>query len=196
MLRTAALTRANVAEAAVACFQAHQVVFGATIGRGLLCTLAAQSALETGRWTAMYEWNAGNVRGEGTAGRASIEGASEVIDGTEWFFRRGVWQTKAGVAAPADVAARLGDNGFAAFRNLTEGFERLIRMLGTASHPPKPNRYAAAWDAAERGDVPAYCAGLKAGGYYTADVGLYTRGVAAQFTWVQAQLFKEPERLP
>jgi hypothetical protein len=189
------LTPITPAEAMVAGTQAYQRVFVEPPSRDRLCMVVAPSADETARWKAMHNNNAGNMRGRGTAGTVSIEGASEVIDGHEWFFRRGVWSDRSGVLAPADIATQLGDNGFAAYRDPVEGFEALIRFLGTASHPPTPNRFAAAWDAAERGDVPAYCHGLKhpshGGAYYTADEGIYTRGVQAQFDWLRNQFFAE-----
>jgi hypothetical protein len=186
-------TPLSLAEASVACLQAHEKVFGKPPGERLLCMLVAQSALETGRWKSMWCWNAGNLRGHGNAGTTSIEGASEVVDGHEYWFRHGAWMDRAGSPAPADVAARLGDNGFAAYQSPVDGFEAFVRFLGTASHPPSPNRYQAAWEAAERGDVGGYCQGLRKNSYFTADLGLYTKGVKDQFDWVQSGLFGESD---
>jgi hypothetical protein len=190
-----ALTPLSLQEASIACLQAHSIVFGVVPGRDELCMMLAQWAEETARGRAMWNNNAGNLRGTGPGGLWTvIEGASEVVDGHEFFWRRGAWVDKAGTPAPADVAAKLGDNGFAAYSNATEGFAGLLRFVGVASHPPKPNRFAAAWGAAKRGDVAAYCAGLKAGHYFTADLGIYTRGMNGLFTWVRDSLFVEQAR--
>lgn len=190
------LTRLTLPEASVACIQAYERVFGKPPSRSLLVFLLAQSALETGRWKAMHCWNAGNIRGRGPGGAwTSIEGASEVVGGREVWFRGGVWRDKLG-AVVTDLTGLSHDNAFAAYKDPVDGFEGLIRFLCVASHPPKPNRYAPAVEAAERGDVAAYCHLLKhppsgQPGYYTADEELYRRGVQAQVVWVEEQLFPE-----
>lgn len=190
------LTPLSLAEASVACVQAYHRVFGRDISRQLLIFLLAQSALETGRWKAMHCWNAGNIRGRGPGGAwVSIEGASEVVGGREVWFRGGVWRDKAG-AVVTDLTGLSANNAFAAYADPVDGFEGLIRFLCVASNPPKPNRYAPAIEAAERGDVAAYCHLLKhppsgQDGYYTANEDLYRRGVLSQVVWVEENLFPE-----
>lgn len=150
-----------------ACWQAHQNVFGGPMEQSLLGIITAQSALETGRWRSMWCNNAGNIRGFGPGGAwTSINGASEIIDGKEVFL---------GISA---------ENRFAAYPDAVAGFEGLIRFLGTSSHPPAPNRYQWAWDAAKAGDVKRYCFELRKNGYFTADLDRYTTGVSDQYSWL------------
>lgn len=157
-------------EALAACWTAHQNVLGGPCSTNLLAMLVAQSALETGRWKSCYCWNAGNIRGLGPNGAwTSIKGASEIIDGKEVFFGIGP------------------ENRFAAYPNAVSGFEGLVRFLGTASHPPKPNRYQLAWEAAIAGDVGKYCSELHANDYFTANVDLYAKGVRGTLSWIQEE---------
>lgn len=158
----------NSEQALASCWQAHQNVIGGPLEDSLLAILVAQSALETGRWKAMWNFNAGNIRGFGPGGEwTSIHGASEIIDGKEVFPAFGP------------------ENRFASYPSAVSGFEGLVRFLGTSSHPPEPNRYAVAWQCARVGNVVGYCAALQAHGYFTANLASYTEGVRDQYSWLQ-----------
>jgi hypothetical protein len=117
----------------------------------------------------MWNFNFGNLRGTGSGGTwISITGADEVNpDGT--------------VETGPEVEA-----GFAAFTDRYEGARAFVRFLGTASHPPNPNRYQGAWDAATAGDVAKYVAELKLHGYFTADEEKYRKGVQGTLDWLKA----------
>ncbi len=151
-------------EAIDAIWQAHTAVIGGPCPVLLLEILAAQSALETGRWHSMWNWNFGNIRGEGDAGIMAIKGADEIIDGIRVTV----------------------EEGFAAYKDRHSGARAFIRFLGTATKPPHPNRYQAAWDAATRGDVVGYVRELRAQGYFTASLQSYTEGVEGVLAWLRS----------
>ena len=125
-----------------------------------LAILVAQSALETGQWDSMWNHNWGNIRGSYRGHSMSIKGADEIIDG-----RR---------VTGAEV-----ESGFRAYPDAVSGAIDFIRFLGVDTTPNngRPNRYQKAWDAAEAGDVSAYCHELAEAGYYTASPTLYEKGV-------------------
>jgi hypothetical protein len=161
-------THLTPTEAIDAIWHAHNDVIGGPCPVPLLEILSAQSALETGRWKSMWCFNMGNLRGTGDGGEwMRIHGADEIIDGKR--------------VTGAEVEA-----GFAAYRERYSGARAFVRFLGTATKPPNPNRYAAAWSAATAGDVDAYCRELKAQGYFTADLGLYTNGVRGTVEWLRS----------
>jgi len=145
---------------------AYESVCGGEIPARLLLTLTAQSALETARWTSMWCWNFGNIRGSGDAGWTSFQ-AGEIIDGKS-------------VTLPPGV-----DNKFAAYSDRLAGARGFVSFLCTASHPPAPNRFQGAIDAALRGDLAGYVHGLKAGGYFTAEEGTYFRAEQSCESWLE-----------
>lgn len=165
----------SMAEIAAALWYAHQDVIGGLCPIALLDILAAHVAFETADGKAINGENPGNVRGHGDAGSIAIKGADEIVNGHR-------------VTGP-EV-----ESGFAAYSSLREGCRAYVRYLGVATHPPKPNRYAAAWEAANRGDLAGFVKGIRhpddggagvlckgcgrvhMGGYFTADEGLYLRG--------------------
>lgn len=74
---------------------------------------------------------------------------------------------------------------FRAFASLAEGVRDHLHVLQLP-------RYVDAWEALARGDVDDYCAGLKCGGYYTADQGAYTRLLRATLRDVQREIGGRP----
>lgn len=146
-------------EVAMALWQAHVDVLGGYCPINWLRVELAHTAFETADFHSMHGNNLGNIRGHGDAGSISIHGANEIgPDGK--------------IVTGAAVEA-----GFAAYSSLRAGATALVTFLCTSSHPPEPNRFQAAYDAACAGDVATFCAELKKHGYFTADLGLYTRGV-------------------
>lgn len=145
---------------------AYEAVCGGEIPSRLLLALTAQSALETGRWAAMWNNNPGNIRGSGDAGWTSFE-AGEIIDGKSVVLPPGV------------------DNKFAAYGDRLAGARGFVSFLCTASHPPAPNRFQGAIDAAMKGDLEGYVHGLKAGGYFTAEEGTYFHAEQSVESWLE-----------
>lgn len=150
-------------------FQAHVAVFGTEPEPPLLAMLVAQSAGETLRWKDMFCWDWGNISGHGAGGK--------------WMLLRGAGETVNGHNVPRGGTEA---DAFAVWPDALSGAKALVSFLGLASHPPTPNRYQAAWDAAKRGDVAGYVLGLHNGGYMTATVPAYTRLVQAQYDWVRS----------
>lgn len=143
--------------------EAYSMEVGGEIPGRLLLALAAQSALETRQWRACWCWNFGNIRGTGDAGTMAIDNATEVIDGKE-------------VKVPA---------GFAAFSSKLAGARAFVRYLCVATHPPFQNRYQPAIDAATRGDLDGFVAGLKIAGYFTADERAYDMAEHSEADWLE-----------
>ena len=152
-------------KAAEAFWFAHQAVIGGPCETLLLETLVIQWDVETGAGRAMWNDDMGNLRGHGPDGATmAIPGANEIIDGKL-----------------VTVEA-----GFASFDTPEQGAEAMIRLLGTASHPPKPNRFQGAWEAAKRGDLLEYARQLseevqgKGHAYFTANLQVYQRGLISR----------------
>lgn len=130
-------------QAAEAFWFAHQDVIGGPCPTELLVTLVIQWDLETAAGRACFCSNLGNMRGHGPDGATqAIKGANEVIDGK-------IVIQEAGFAAYVSH----GDDMRA---NRIESASAMIRFLGTASKPPAPNRFAAAWEAANVGNLEEY----------------------------------------
>lgn len=145
---------------------AYEAVIGGEIPTRLLLALTAQSALETARWRSMWNWNFGNIRGTGDAGWTSFQ-AGEIINGKEVILQPGA------------------GNKFAAYSDRLAGARGLVNFLCVASHPPAPNRFQSAIDAAMRGDLIGYVRGLKAGGYFTANEGTYFHAEQSCEAWLE-----------
>ncbi len=152
---------------------AYREVFNDELSRRPLCCLVAQCALETGRGKFTHRWNIGNVKAAETyRGSVTFFSCNEVIDGKlKWFD-------------PYHPQCR-----FRAFGSLDAGSEQHLRFLGTATRGPgKPNRYAAAWDAAMVGDPTGFCDELSRAGYFTADLSTYRGAVVRLFRQLMTDL--------
>ncbi len=127
--------------------------------------LVAQTALETGQWKSIHHHNWGNVKASSRyRGLYTMFRCNENIDGKLVWFD------------PPHVQTR-----FRAYRSADEGAAEYVRFLAIDTTPNngRPNRYEAAWDALEMGDLESYTRALKAAGYYTAGVGIYLRAMSA-----------------
>lgn len=150
---------------------ALETLQGKTPSREFVAILTAQCALESGRWKSMHRNNPGNIKAS-----ASYEyfycqfRCNEVIGGkVEWFD-------------PPHP-----QTNFRAFLDLETGVIDYLRFLSGRK------RYAAAWVAAERGDVVGFVRALKLGGYFTADEAPYLRAVVSLFN-EYLRMLNAPER--
>jgi len=132
---------------------AWKKIYGVYPLRDNLALLWAQSLGETGRWKLLRCNNWGNIKRRGDWKWTSYD-AGEVINGKHQMFYPYHPQTH-----------------FAAWDSPLEGAEAYIRFLSGKK------RYKKAWIELMAGDPVAYCRELKAGGYFTADLAHYTRGV-------------------
>jgi flagellar protein FlgJ len=107
--------------------------------------LAAQVALETGRTSAMVNYNFGGIKGTGPSGLTTA------------------YKTKEG-DGPTEVTIR--DN-FRAYQTKEEGAKDYVHLLHA--------RFSDALSAADRGDSHAFVHALKTHGYFTGNEATYTR---------------------
>lgn len=149
-----------------------------------VATLMAQSALETGRWASMYNFNVSNVKCEPTRRGfytlLPILNEIETRNGkrvTVWYsdvaelaHRGGAPIGKTWEKPPGHPQAR-----FRAFETLTSG---VIDKLYFLNRP----RYVHAKEAALGGSPGAYSRALAVAGYYTADVEPYTRALVSLYS--------------
>ena len=116
----------------------------------------------------MFCWNFGNIGGHGPDG--------------SWMHLRGAGEVVEGKPVPREDGEA---GGFAVWRDRRAGAQGFVSFLGTASHPPIPNRFDGAWRAARVGNVVGFCSGLKAGGYFTDGLAHYTKNVQDQLAWLK-----------
>lgn len=136
----------------------------------------SKTALESGRWKKMHNWNFGNVKcPETQPGMFTSFACNEVLKGeTVWFAPEGELDRKGGVVVGKvwDVPPGHPQTRFAAFANRWDGIERYVSFL------QRP-RYLKAYRALLSGSAPAYVRELRAAGYFTAPEDQYLRGVAS-----------------
>jgi hypothetical protein len=161
------LTPSDLVTMAAALTTSYRALFSADLARRALCVFLAHTALETGRWQKLHNWNIGNVKASlAYNGLVQYFRCNEIINGKiQWFD-------------PYNPQTR-----FRAFKGPTSATEQYLRFLGMATRGVgQPNRYQAAFDAAEKGDVVGMVDELARAGYFTANVELYRRAVVALFT--------------
>ena len=132
---------------------------GRTPSDAHVAVLTAQSALESDRWKSMHRFNPGNIKASSSYEYLYCQfRCNEVIGGkVEWFD-------------PPHP-----QTNFRAFMDLDTGVTDYLRFLSERA------RYAAAWQAASRGDPTAFVHALKVSGYFTANEGPYLKAVASLF---------------
>jgi hypothetical protein len=158
-------TRLSPGDALDAIVDAHNSVVGGDPSDECLEILGAHSALETAQWQAMWNNNFGNIRGSFFGAWTSFR-AGEIEDGHEVILEPGP------------------DNMFRAYPNRVVGAKDFLAFIAIASHPPEPNRYAMAWEAAQNGDAAGYVYGLKQGGYFTANEDRYLKALRSEETFL------------
>jgi hypothetical protein len=124
---------------------------GVPATRQALVLILAHSALETGYWHAMWNWNLGNAK--------HVPG-----DGYDFFAIRHyevVHGQRVWIDPPHDP--------FIAFATLDEGASYYLSTLR--------GRWRGAWPSLLDGDVAGFCHALKIAGYYTAPESDYEAGV-------------------
>lgn len=145
-------------EATYALREAWHNIYGEYPSDKSLAILWAQSALETGRWKSMHNYNWGNIKKKHAPNDDghyfTMFRCNELINKRlEWFN-------------PPHIQTH-----FRAYKSATDGAEDYIKFLAGRT------RYAKAWAALKAGDPAKYSHELKMGGYYTASEVLYTTGV-------------------
>ena len=150
------ITVASIPQIAAATWHANKIL-GLGLDQKDIVLLLAQIALETGLGKAMHCWNLGNAKHVTGDGRNwTFFRCNEIINGkTVWFD-------------PDHPACC-----FRAFDSLDEGAVDHLAMMR--------RNFSRVWPALLSGDPVEYCAKLKESHYFTADLGLYTRGVVSLY---------------
>jgi hypothetical protein len=164
---------------------AMRLALTSVLGEGptapVLALALGKTALETGRWSSMWNGNFGNVKASDKyEGFYTAIVLNEVIGGkVVWFAPSG---RLTGNPAKGGVHARdLADEGrkippghpqtrMRAFTSAADGALDYVRFVAGG-------RYAAAWGLLLQGDAPGYVSALKKAGYFTADEATYAKGV-------------------
>lgn len=159
----------------------------------VLALALAKTALETGRWTQIWNANWGNVKAPDTyEGMFSCITLNEVLPGrgVVWFAPDGEL-----TAAPSRGGRIKGkvwpvpdghpQTRMKAFANEYHGVECYVDFV-------KNGRYAQAWQRLLAGDAVGYVHQLKARGYFTADEAVYAKGVVSLQREFLARLRSEP----
>ena len=142
-------TSATVFEALAALSDAHEVIFGERPPLARLLILAAQSALETGRWQKMKNWSVGGVKASASGPYDWAEyPTKEVFNGKEVTLYQ----------------------PFRAYPSLASGMADWVEFL-------RQDRFKKALERADAFDARGYAAELKKQRYYTGDEGDYAAGV-------------------
>lgn len=118
-----------------------------------LAILLSQSALETGNWKSIWNYNFGNIKRIKDKTFTMFR-CSEIINGKEIFFNPPHIQTH-----------------FLAHKDIQEGADFHINFLKNRT------RYQKAWQCIINGNVKDYSHELKQAGYYTASEELYNKGL-------------------
>lgn len=136
---------------------AHLKVMGQLPTPGALACFVAQSALETGNWQHMKNYNFGNIKPPTDwDGDVTMFRCNELIRGKyEWFD-------------PPHPQTR-----FVAFKDAAEGAAYQLTFLATRE------RYEFAWHWACAGSPDPFVRALHMAGYFTAKVEPYVRAVVA-----------------
>lgn len=129
--------------------QAWCELYGANATKEQLCILWCHTSLETGRGKFIYNNNYGNIKRRDGQPYTSYK-CNEILNGKPQWFEPYHPQTF-----------------FQSWDSATEGAKAYLQFLN------KP-RYADALSALKEGSIIKYCAKLKEGGYFTADLNYYT----------------------
>jgi hypothetical protein len=128
----------------------------------VLSLCLAKSALETGRWTKIWNYNFGNVKAGGSyVGMFTCIRLNEVIGGkVKWFDP----DSEGFAVPPGHPQTRM-----RAFANAWDGAQAYIEVL--------QERFRPAYDSMLTGNAEKYVRTLKRLNYFTADEEPYLRGV-------------------
>lgn len=141
-----------------------------------LALALAKTALETGRWQKMWNWNWGNIKAsDNYDGMYTCFPCNEVLSGrVVWFSPEGALDRKDGEVTGLAWAVPPGhpQTRFRAYANGYDGAQQYASFVALG-------RYREAWDRLLDGDAAGYVHELKKAGYFTADEKTYFRGVDA-----------------
>lgn len=143
----------------------------------------AKTALETGRWNAIWNDNWGNVKaGESYTGMYTCILLNECLNRggkivTVWFAPEGELSAAPSyggklIGSPIAVPEGHPQTRMRAFANEYDGVDQYVTFVNSG-------RYGRAWQALLTGNAVTYVHELKMAGYFTAPESDYVKGVAA-----------------
>lgn len=149
------LTPLTPDQAAAALATAYKRVTGRVPTRKILGLLVGQTALETGDWKSLHNYNLGNSKAAASDPYYTGFRCWELVNGEKVWFEAN------------DPMCR-----FTAHRTAADGAEHFIRML---------MRRTNWWNGLHTGTIDGYVAGLTSRpAYFTANAGEYARGMATR----------------
>jgi hypothetical protein len=144
------LTPLSPDEASKALANGYKLVTGKKPSKKILALLIGQTALETGNWKSLHNFNFGNAKASSSDPFFQHFRCSEIINGQEVFFD------------PPSPECR-----FAAHQNAAEGAAHYIRVLERRPHW---------WNGLQTGTIEGFIQGLTtAPKYFTASPSLYLK---------------------
>lgn len=189
---TARLTPLSFDEASAALAAALRDAIGKPPSRETLALACAKSALETGRWRSIWNYNFGNIKASASyVGMYCCFELNEVLGGkVVWFSPRGRLDRKGGkvIAEAHTNPPGHPQTRMRAYANKFDGaFDYADFVAG--------GRYATAWQKLLLGDAVGYVHALKVAGYFTAPESDYAKGVVSlQKEFVGRLAGQRPER--
>lgn len=151
----------------------------------VLALALAKTALETGRWQSLHRSNMGNAKaGDAYVGMYTAFACNEVLGGKlVWFSPRGRLDHQGGsvVAEAFDAEPWHPQTRFRAYANEFDGCYSYVDLISTG-------RYKVAWAMLLSGSVTGFVHELKMAGYFTADEGLYLKGVQGLYNEMLARV--------
>lgn len=159
------LTPLTPDEAAAALATAYKRVTGKAPTKQILGLLVGQTALETGDWKSLHNYNMGNAKATASDPYYTGFRCWELVNGQKTWYEAD------------DPMCR-----FAAHKTAADGAEHYIRVLAHRSNW---------WAGLQTGTVPGYVAGLTSSpAYFTANADEYARGLTARMDEFGQQAIK------
>lgn len=163
-------------EAALSMSSALTAILGETPPTPALALALGKTALETGRWSAIWNGNWGNIKASDKhEGLFTCISLNEVIgNSVVWFAPEGQLNRRGGsvIGKVYRVPDGHPQTRMRAYPTADDGALDYCRFVAGG-------RYAAAWELLLKGDAVGYVHALKARGYFTADEATYTKGVVS-----------------
>jgi hypothetical protein len=182
-------TYLSLDEAALAMRSALTEVLGEDPAPATLALALGKTALETGRWASMWNFNWGNIKASDKyEGAFTCITLNEVFPaGVTWFAPEGQLSRKGGTVIGAHYPVPDGhpQTRMRAHASAAEGALAYVRFVAGG-------RYSAAWKLLLAGDAAGYVHALKQAGYFTADEETYKCSVVS----LQKELVTKLSGLP
>lgn len=154
------------AEATYALREAFYRIYKKYPSINTLAILFAQTALETGRWKSIHNYNFGHLK-------RSFIPANEGMKFTMFATGENLWNPLLKKTEYKWFTPPHYQTAFRSYKTAVDGAEDYIRLVS------QRQRYIKAWQAVLKGDAKAYSYALYDAGYYTANPDNYTKAVVS-----------------